>query len=73
MLAIRKHNSFQSANLGPINVLVQEKVASVSISASAVVMNFFLAMLYNTAYRSFDPCPLNQASSQNLKFDPILF
>jgi hypothetical protein len=69
MLVIHECNSFQSANLGLINVLLQEKVASVSVSASAIVMNFFLAVLYNPGYLSFNLCPSNQVSYQNLTFD----
>jgi hypothetical protein len=38
MLAIRERNLFHSANLDPINVLLHETVAYVSVSASALVL-----------------------------------
>jgi hypothetical protein len=37
MLAIRELNLFHSANLGPNNVLLHETIASVSVSAFALV------------------------------------
>src|SRR5438132_3946129 len=69
---MRESNSFHAANLDPNNDRLQEMFGCVIVKISAMVMNFFLTMLYNPGYRSFSAQFPSHLSSQKRTCDPLL-
>src|SRR5438105_6228124 len=69
---MRNSNSFHATNLGPNKDRLQEMFGCAVDRTSAMVTNFFLAMLYNPGYWSFSARFPSQVSSQNRTCDPLL-
>ena len=71
MWAIRESNSFCSTSLDPIKDRLQEIFGCAIARTSAMVMNFFLTMLYSLGYWSFSGWFPSHLSSQKRTCVPL--
>src|SRR5437016_7176520 len=69
---MRNSNSFHATNLDPNKDRLQEMFGCAFVKTSAMVMNFFLTMLYNPRYWSFSARFPSHMSSQKRTCDPLL-
>src|SRR6266498_4449693 len=69
---MRESNSLQATNLGLKRDRLQEMFGCSDAITSAMVMIFFLTMLYNPGYWSFSARFPSHLSSQNRTCDPLL-
>src|SRR5438128_1089364 len=71
MCSRRESSSLQATSFGPKRDRLQEIFGCSDAITSAMVINFFLTMLYNPGYWSFSARFPSHLSSQNRTCDPL--